>query len=85
MKRDVWVNKLSNILFWDVDRATVDPDTHLRWIIERVLERGDYGDWLILKDNVIKETMKEELNRLRIDPRSSNFLKRYLYGPDQTS
>lgn len=27
-------------LFWDVDPKTIDPDTHARYIIERILDFG---------------------------------------------
>jgi hypothetical protein len=83
MEGAAWVDKLSDILFWDVDRSLVDPGKHIRWIIERILERGDYEDWTLLKRNVSKETLQKEYDRLRIDPKSKNFMYRYLYGPDQ--
>ncbi len=28
-------------LFWDVDPKTIDPETHARYIIERVLDFGN--------------------------------------------
>ncbi len=49
MRQADWTEELSDVLFWDVDRKTVNPERHLRWILERVLERGEYGDWLVLK------------------------------------
>ena len=27
-------------LFWDVDPQTIDPDTHARYVIERILDFG---------------------------------------------
>jgi len=35
-------------LFWDVDPATIDPGTHARYIIERVLDFGTQQEikWL---------------------------------------
>lgn len=53
-----WTEELSDVLFWDVDRKTVNPEKHLCWILERVLEWGDYGDWLVLKKHVPAERMQ---------------------------
>ncbi|MCW5203719.1 hypothetical protein VU12_12375 [Desulfobulbus sp. US4] len=32
-------------LFWDTDIATLNPETHARYIIGRVVTRGDMSDW----------------------------------------
>ena len=32
------VPPLSDHLFWDVDRATIDPDRHAPWLVKRVLK-----------------------------------------------
>ena len=85
MEEGVWIDQLSDVLFWDVERDSLDPQKHIRWIIERVLEKGNYSDWLALKTNVTKETLEKEFDRLRIDPKSRNFLRRYLHGTDQLS
>ncbi|MDZ7795329.1 MAG: hypothetical protein U5P10_17045 [Spirochaetia bacterium] len=85
MGKGVWIDELSDVLFWDVERKSLDSQKHIRWIIERVLEKGNYSDWLALKTNVTKETLEKEFNRLRIDPKSRNFLRRYLHGTDQLS
>ena len=39
-----FVQSLSKGLFWDVDPETVDEVKHRRFIIQRVLERGDFED-----------------------------------------
>ncbi|MBN2051219.1 MAG: hypothetical protein JW760_12275 [Spirochaetales bacterium] len=85
MEKTTWVENLSDILFWDTARDSVDPEKHLRWILERVLELGDYNDWVIVKSNVTVEQMRKELSRLRIDPKALNFLERYVHGTDQIS
>lgn len=85
MERTTWVGELSDLLFWDTARNSVDPSLHLRWILERVLELGDYNDWLIVKQNIAPEQMKKELGRLRIDPKARNFLERYIHGIDNIS
>ena len=31
---------LSDYLFWDVDRAAIDPERHAAWLAQRVVEYG---------------------------------------------
>lgn len=82
MEKETWVGQLSDLLFWDVARDSIDPEKHRRWILERVLERGTYKDWLIVKQNIAPEQMRKELGRLRVDPKARNFLERYIHGTD---
>ena len=37
-------------LFWDIDINMLDYDKHTRFIIERVLLKGDLPDWFELKN-----------------------------------
>ena len=36
---------LSEHLFWDVDRSSIDLERHVRWLVKRVLEYGRWRDW----------------------------------------
>lgn len=36
---------LSKTLFWDVNIATIDPDKHAPYIVERVLSRGTWDEF----------------------------------------
>jgi len=38
------IKSLNANLFWDVDPATIDVNRHRRYVIERVLERGELSD-----------------------------------------
>lgn len=38
------VTQLSSFLFWDVDSAEINPDSHRQFIISRVMERGTLAD-----------------------------------------
>ena len=38
------MSKLKRRLFWDVDLETIDENTHRRFVIERVLQRGGIED-----------------------------------------
>ena len=48
-------------LFWDVDPATIDPEKHARYIIERVLDFGNDQEvrwmWRYYDHSLIKETL----------------------------
>jgi hypothetical protein len=41
---DDFVSRLPSHLFWDVDRETLHPDAHARFLICRVMERGKPED-----------------------------------------
>jgi hypothetical protein len=41
------VQQLAPVL-WDVDPATVDPERHAGFLVQRVLERGRMKDWKLL-------------------------------------
>jgi hypothetical protein len=72
-----WLSELSPHLFWDVDRETVDPDRHARWVLERVLQRGRWEDWLIARGKYPKETMRALASRLHVDRKAAAFLSLY--------
>jgi hypothetical protein len=72
-----WVEKLSPELFWDVDRSTVDPKKNARWLLERVLQRGRWEDWMLVRTYFSKESMKGLRPSLRLDAKSANFLDLY--------
>ena len=74
---ELWVNNLSADLFWDVLQKEVDPDLHERWLIERVLQRGRWEDWILLRENYSRKRFIGLLPHLRLDAKSENFLKFY--------
>ena len=43
------IGKFSASLFWDVDRGMLDLSAHRKFIVQRVLERGNLDDWRLLK------------------------------------
>lgn len=47
-KKTKKVIKFRPELFWDVDPATINPQKHAKYIIERILELGDVSEvkWL---------------------------------------
>ena len=78
VKSESWVLSLSEHLFWDVDQTKVDSSEHLKWLIERVVERGSWNDWVILTSHVTAEQISSLLLRLRLPPREMSFLKTFL-------
>ena len=72
-----WVDQLSKELFWDVDQSQVRADDHARWLLERVLQRGRWEDWLAVRDHYGKETIRRLSSALRLDPKARNFLDIY--------
>lgn len=39
-----FLEELSDHLFWDVDRNSVDPEKHARFLIRRIMDRGTRED-----------------------------------------
>ncbi len=73
-----WIFKLSSELFWDTDRSQIDPEKHARWLLERILQRGRWEDWLIIKKHYGKDRIKSISSKLKLDGKSRNFLSIYL-------
>ena len=55
-------SKLSNILFWDVDRNDIDFDKYATFIIQRVLEYGEFCDWIVIPYRTIEPNTLELLD-----------------------
>ncbi len=65
-------------LFWDVDIKSLDINIHARYIIARVICRGNLTDWEILKNLYGKHKIRDEVVAIRsLDPKSLNFLSNY--------
>ncbi len=73
-----WTDRLSPLLFWDVDQNNIDAAKHARWILERVLERGQWEDWLLLVDNLGNDTIASLAQELHVDYKARNFLEHWL-------
>ena len=53
-------------LFWDVDPATIDPEKHARYIIERVLQSGDSNEIEWLFKFYLHQRIRQVLKRERV-------------------
>ena len=74
---EYWINALSAELFWDVARESVDPERHERWLIERVLHRGSWEDWLLIRSHYSKSKLFDLSPKLKLEPKTAHFLKLY--------
>ena len=67
--------KSLNSLFWDVAFDSIDWQKHARFVIARVVTRGNLQDWLTFKAIYGKNTIKQEVVSIRsLDPKTLTFL-----------
>ncbi|MFW8601937.1 DUF6922 domain-containing protein [Desulfobacterota bacterium M19] len=65
-------------LFWDVNQDSLDIEAHSRFIIARVVTRGNLDDWHLLKKIYGKRKIKSEVAYIRcLDQKSISFLCAY--------
>jgi hypothetical protein len=72
-----FMRSLSPELFWDVDRNSVDLEKNARWLLGRVLERGRWEDWLLIRNHYGRQRIRMLSEGLKIDPKAGSFLKLY--------
>jgi hypothetical protein len=76
------VLSLSEHLFWDVDRSTIDPEQHASWLVKRVLEYGRWSDWQILVAHFGKPRLAEITTSIRsLQPRARAFCEAWFQLP----
>ena len=76
--------EFNKALFWDVQIESLDIETHKRYIIERVVSRGNRADWELLKEIYGKKRIKQEVLKIRsLDKKTVSFLSVYL-GVERT-
>lgn len=71
------MNKKPNFkesLFWDINYKEIDYEKNSRFVIERVLTRGNLDDWQEIKRYYGLEKIKEEAMQIRyLDKLTLNF------------
>jgi len=66
--------QLNKALFWDTDFEQIDYKKHSRFVIERVLTRGNWNDWKELKNYYGFHKIKVEALKIRyLDKITLNF------------
>jgi len=69
------IQQFSKHLFWDVDRSTLNLETHKSYIIKQVLEYGLMNDWkLIQKHYGIKQIAQESTTYRELDKKALSFI-----------
>jgi len=68
-------SKLDRDLFWDIDYNNLDYEKNARFIIERVLNKGDLPDWYAIKKIYgLKRIKNEVINIRNLDNKTLNLL-----------
>jgi hypothetical protein len=75
--------KLSSTLFWDVDQKSVNWQQHRVWLLQRVLERGKWEDWLLVSGDLSPSDLRELEPRLKLQPRERRFLLNWITRNDE--
>jgi hypothetical protein len=65
MKKEITINDFSQHLFWDVDKSSFDLEIYKVQMISKVLEYGNWNDWIFLKEYYGLEIIKEVSLNLR--------------------
>jgi len=69
------IRQFTPMLFWNVNRDTMDLDAHRVDIVERVLERGEMRDWELLKKCYTLEGIIEIALKIRyLTPMALEFI-----------
>ena len=65
MSKKECIQGFSDYIFWDVDRHSIDPAVNAPFIVQRVLEYGQYEDWKHLVDYYGLESIVNTAKQLR--------------------
>ena len=75
----------SKDLFWDVDPETLDIESHVKYVLGRVLEAGTLEDWQRLCRQFTLSGIIDIARQLRsLDPKSIAFLSVVGHVPRET-
>ena len=72
------LEKLSPVLFWDVARESLNWEQHKVWLLERILERGSWEDWLLVSGELSAKQLRSMEPTLKLEPRERNFLNNWI-------
>jgi hypothetical protein len=73
----------STNLFWDIDLSDLDMEKHAGYIVNRVLDYGQWRDWLLIRDYYGIEKIKEIALGLRsMFPKSLSFIATVTHTPE---
>lgn len=74
--------KIDKKYFWDVDLDSLNLERHKRFIISRILQRGNWPDFTGLITYYGLDRVKEEMVQIRyLDKKTLNFCSIYFNMP----
>jgi hypothetical protein len=69
---------LPHRLFWDIDLKTINLQENARFIIQRVIQKGEIQDWISIKKLYGIDLIKKEILQLRhLDDKTLSFFSIY--------
>jgi hypothetical protein len=75
INNDTFHSRITKNLFWDADPTDLDMDKHKAYIVRRVLDYGEWNDWLAIRDYYgLDEIKKIALNIRTMFPKSLSFI-----------
>lgn len=75
MSKQECINGFSSYIFWDVDRETIDLGYNAPYVVQRVLEYGQIGDWnLLLGFYGLDEIVKVAKKLRTLEPKALSFI-----------
>jgi len=85
MNAAAFIEQLSEHLFWDVDRASVDPEQHRQFMISRIMDRGTLDDvkvaWSYYGEEMVREVL---LNAAALHKKTIAFFARQFDLPRES-
>ena len=84
MSRQECIQGFSDSIFWDVDRKQIDLSLHAPYVVQRVLEYGQIGDWkLLLAYYGLDEIVSISKNLRSLEPRALAFISTISRTPQE--
>lgn len=69
------IQGFSDYIFWDVDRDSIDMTLNAQYVVQRVLEYGQIGDWKLLRSYYGLDKIVQVAKGLRtLEPKALAFI-----------
>lgn len=78
-----WESLRQSFAFWDVDPNTLDPSQHALWIINRVLQFGQWDEWVTLFRLYGPERIGKALDQRRLPDHIRQFWQPYFANAEE--
>ena len=75
MSKQECIQGFSDYIFWDVDKNTIDLVLNAPFVVQRVLEYGQIGDWkLLLSYYGLAEIVRISRGLRTLEPKALSFI-----------